>query len=1154
MTARRFLLPAAALLALAAGLLAFLPKGVPRTKDRPAAGSALPGGAGAEEPGAPVSPSSDSEQARNSPESGPSSGVREEIDLGVDPGRVEGRLLLPEGEVLSKVRVALVKENPTPDSRDMFSVAMRAAFEDPTSWSRPPSELLENAKTDRSGPSAEVSGDGSFSIAVPRASKEYWALVESDFLYQERAPRVRTDGSGNARGVEVPVLLGGRLAGTVRSKDGAPVGAAKVELAPAFDPLSMFSGDRPELSPREAETDGKGEWSIGGVRAGKNLVLSSSAEGHGPAMRTGIEIVPGREVRIDLVLPAEGAIAGRVTDESDRPVAEAEVKAAPGGDFRTLLALREGKAKTAADGKYRIGGLASGEYRVTAEKVGWKKSKTAKVRVEEGKTTPAEASVLPEGNTISGRVLDPKGAPARGIDVRARFEPNAFTMADPAVLSGGTRSRARTGEDGSFRITGLGAGPFKVSARAEDEASAIATGVKPGTKDLELRLRPCGGVAGIVVDGKTEEPIPSFRIETRETAFGMLEVKGKEREFRSEDGAFKWSGLDPGTYLFRAEAPGHAPAKIENVAVREGATTPGVVIRLQPQAVVRGRVIAAGDRSPVERAVVTTAMQGAFAIFQSMTGERNEARTDAKGEFRLEGLPSGEVALSAKHRDFADGRSAPLRLEAGATVEDVEIVLTAGGGVDGFVYGEGGAPVQGCMVMVSTPTASVMRSTETDEKGYFLVKALSPGSYQVTSMSMRFDGAVDPESMSQLMEGMRATSAEVEEGRITHVVLGEEEGGGVRVHGRVLSGERPVGGAILTALPAGQGKELRMRNAVSREDGSYSIDGVRPGRNIINVQRIDAGTGAFTLIEVPVEVPEGTDFAHDLLLSVASISGRVTDARTGDPLEEIRVSLQREDREQEGMLGGGLSEAQTNSEGGYRFEGVKPGRYTVAAGGPTIFGSDPKGFGRAIRSGLAIGEATEMKGIDFALRPGGTILGTVRDSANHPVEGASLFFRDEDGAVVNRMSEIFTDGGGGFRAPGLASGTYRVLARAPGSGIGSLDGVVVTAGQERRVSVVLAPGTELTARVADAEGKPVAGAQAALFDASGEAVSGLQGISDFVEFFRKGAPGLGEVRVGAYPPGSYRLRVTATGFKPREVSLSLGGEPEKSVDVRVERD
>ncbi|MGH7151747.1 MAG: carboxypeptidase regulatory-like domain-containing protein, partial [Planctomycetota bacterium] len=506
--------------------------------------------------------------------------------------------------------------------------------------------------------------DGSFAVEAPRTAADYWVLVESDYHYQERAPRVRTDGSGNARDVEVPVLLGGRVAGTVRARDGAPVATAEVRLSPDFDPFAMFAGGRGELMPRKTASDAKGAWSIGGVRPGKNLVLSASAEAHGPAVRTGVEVVPGREVRLDLLLPAEGAIAGRVLDESGRPLAEAEVEAAPSGDLRTLLALREGKATSAADGTYRIGGLAAGEYRVSAEKVGWKQSKFAKVRVEEGKTASAEPSVLPEGNAISGRVLDPKGAPAKGILVRANFEASAFTMADPELLSGGTRSRARTAEDGAFRITGLGKGPFKVTARDEDSASAVVTGVKTGTKDLELRLRPCGGVAGIVVDARTEEPIPAFRIETRETALGMMEVKGKEREFRSEEGAFKWGGLEPETYAFRAEAPDHAPNRVEGVLVREGATTPGLVIRLQPQAVVRGRVIAAGARSPVEGALVTTAPQGAFAIFQSMTADQPEAQTNAKGEFRLGGLPSGDLTLAAKHPDFADGRSAPLRLEA----------------------------------------------------------------------------------------------------------------------------------------------------------------------------------------------------------------------------------------------------------------------------------------------------------------------------------------------------------------------------------------------------------------------------------------------------------------------------------------------------------
>src|SRR5262249_1996156 len=202
------------------------------------------------------------------------------------------------------------------------------------------------------------------------------------------------------------------------------------------------------------------------------------------------------------------------------------------------------------------------------------------------------------------------------------------------------------------------------------------------------------------------------------------------------------------------------------------------------------------------------------------------------------------------------------------------------------------------------------------------------------------------------------------------VVLGRSGEEGVRVHGRVLSGSRPVPGAILTATPEGTGKAPRLRNAVSREDGSYAIEGIRRGRNVFAVQRADDGARHFPLLEVPA----GGDVEDGPRVPVAVICGRVTDAGTGEPLEGIGVSLQREDREQEGMLGGGMAEAQTNAEGGYRFDGIKPGRYTVAAGGPTFFGSNPKGLGREVRRGLQVAEASEAKGVDFALRPGGPIL------------------------------------------------------------------------------------------------------------------------------------------------------------------------------------
>ncbi|HET6201875.1 MAG TPA: carboxypeptidase regulatory-like domain-containing protein [Planctomycetota bacterium] len=1153
MTARRLLLPAGALLVFAAALtFAFLPAGR-RESPRTQAGSA--GSARASE--AP-------ENAASAPESSPSEaavpadapGIREELRGAATEGRVKGRIeVVGKGEPPSGARVYLVTKDPLPDAGALASGMISEALEDPTVWSRP-GDLPKPVRGSSRDPHAQARSDGSFEVEVPRKAAEYWALVEAEFHYQERAPRVRVEESGAAPEFIVPVHPGGRVLGSVRAHDGRPVRGAKIRLVPPFDPFSMFAGRGADLIPRETESDEAGNWFLGGVRPGNAFLLAARAEGEGPAVRTGIDVLEGKEVRLDLALPAEGAIAGTVVDEAGRPIAGAKVDAKAGGDPSTLLAMGDHKVDASEDGSFRLGGLAAGEFGVSAEKDGWKRSKRIKVRVEEGATAKGISLVLPEGNSISGRVLDPKGATAKGVAVYAGFEMKAFSMPDPETLAGGTKGYATTKEDGSFRIGGLGKGPFRIRAKAPDESSADASGVKPGTKDLELRLRAPGGLAGIVVDAKTGLPVPAFSLRTLQTALGMLEVKGREKEFHSEEGAFKWTGLPPGTYTISARAAreGHAPARLENLVVKEGVTTPGLVIELQPEAAVRGRVLAAGTGVPVQGALVTTGKPGMFGMLQSMSGDRPEARTDEEGAFRIDALPPGEVTLAATHPDFANGQSESFRLEQGAELRDVEIVLSAGGGVDGFVLGEDGRPISGAWVMANSPAATVFRSAKTDEQGYFRMKALAPGAYQVTSLPMRFDAAADADAMQRMMDGMKATSAEVEEGRVTRVVFGEGEEGGVRVHGRVLSGDRPVSGAILTANPAGMKAGLRMRNSVSREDGSYSIDGVRPGANLFAVQRMDASSGSFTMIEIPVDVPEGPEFTQDLRLPVASIAGRVTDARSGEPLEGIRVSLQREDREEGGMFGGGFFEAQTAADGAYRFEGVKEGRYTVAAGGATFLGSNPKGFGRVIRSALSVADGTVLKGIDFALLPGGTIVGTVRDASGRPVEGASIFFREEGGAVVNRLSEIFTDGGGGFRAPGLSAGTFRVVARASGAGIGTVDGVVVRPGEDTRTSIAVSPGTDLTARVLDPDGKPVAGARASLFDDSGEAVSGFTGVADFVDLFRKGAPGPGEIRVGTYAPGSYQLRVTAAGFRPRDVAVSLGGEAEKAVEVRLERE
>ena len=1074
----------------------------------------------------------------------------------VQKGAVSGRIEW-EGPPPTGARVGLTLRDPLPLPRRFAAEAMSASLGDASATRRfylgddTPGAADAEPTPYESPPDAV----GRFSVPVPPEPAAYYVRVEADDHFAASAPRVRTDDRGRADGVVVRMRHGGRIEGRVLSTAGAPVAGASVTLTTPTSPFDFFGGQTTTMIRRKTETDSEGRFAFRGLRPAGGLRLAAVAEGFGGVVRDGVRVESGRASSADLVLRSESRIDGIVLDEARGPLADVRVRAFM-PDFGNVLggreAGRQGETSTGADGRFALDSLAAGLYWLTAEKEEYRESEIVSVRLTEGQTQSGVEVTLPEGNRISGRVVDAEDRAVAEVEVRANFEPTSWMVPSGMGSYLGATGKARTDDEGTFVLRGLGVGPFTVKVADEERGFAEAKAVAPGTEDLELRLEPPGGIAGIVIDSEGN-PIPRFRLTILGTVMGFFEAREKERAFDSEDGAFKWTGLRPGVFTLQAGAEEFAPERVRNVLVEGGRTRPGHVLVLPAAATVRGRAVAAGTGAPVESAVVGTGSGGMLDFFRNLASASPEDSTDEEGRFELRGVPPGDFSLTASQPEFAPSSSGPLHAEAGEILEGVVVSLTQGGGVDGFVYDESGEPASGDWVFASTPTGSAFRSAHPGSDGYFRITGLVPGTYQVTSLDFAMESIADPEFLTRMMEGMRVTTAEVEEGRITRVVLGAvEDEGGVRLHGRVLQGGEPVAGAILSATPRGGGVGMNVRGGVSRGDGSYTIRGVPPGPLVVVVQRMTETMGGMTALEVSLEVPEGvSEHRHDLRLPEGTIAGRVRDAATGSPLEGIRVVLLPDEAGRETPLGGGFAERSTDAEGRFRFEGVESGAYAVSAGGPNFFGANPRGYGRTVREGIVLAEGEAAEGVEFSLKPGGSIAGTVRDPGDAPVAGASIFFRDERGATVNRLSEVFTDGAGRFRAEGLAPETYRVLARGAGLGYGSVDGVRVPAGGEIEVRLVLSPGTELLARILDVEGKPIPGASASLFDAGGNRVSGLLGFADFLEFYRKGSGGPGTIRVGTFPPGAYRLRARAEGFDSREIEVSLGGAEERTVEVRL---
>jgi hypothetical protein len=160
-----------------------------------------------------------------------------------------------------------------------------------------------------------------------------------------------------------------------------------------------------------------------------------------------------------------------------------------------------------------------------------------------------------------------------------------------------------------------------------------------------------------------------------------------------------------------------------------------------------------------------------------------------------------------------------------------------------------------------------------------------------------------------------------------------------------------------------------------------------------------------------------------------TIAGRVTEQGSGRPLPRIVVTLVSADRSQ--------IEEVTDADGQYRFSGLKPGKYAVAAGpdehrsthlrhwhgdpAPTFYFSSPRRFNVE----LTAGESKST--LDIALTRALAIEGRITSPWDEPMANVEVVVSGSDGRT-SYARPAFSDHLGVYRVYGLAPGRHRVCA------------------------------------------------------------------------------------------------------------------------------
>lgn len=402
--------------------------------------------------------------------------------------------------------------------------------------------------------------------------------------------------------------------------------------------------------------------------------------------------------------PPSGTIAGRVTlEDSGAPESDVAVECVARGGSPSV------RVQTDADGRYQCK-VPPGVYRVRAQLSRTDTlylSQTYGVRGPDDEGTGIRvradvrvdvAFVLRRSGTISGRVVDDNGVPLKYAIVRAQRESTddpgfgGFSIGDSKRPGIRPLERAATTQGGTFLISGLPPGAYRVYAEPPEQAIApdkdgrrLVPTWCPSSLDPRYAIRvPVNGddlfgvdlvlvwsrmpdISGVVVraDGSAAAGLEIHLVAGNVLAMSSLSVTSGAK------GDFRFESVAPGSYQLAASV---SPVEMASLPLVVGdSDVPGLLLSLSAGSLVSGRVRFESEGFPMASVSVDARATDLLSFF-------SRATTDAKWGFvlppalsigprllRVSGLPKGwwlkSVVAGGRDItndpiDFADGLEA----------------------------------------------------------------------------------------------------------------------------------------------------------------------------------------------------------------------------------------------------------------------------------------------------------------------------------------------------------------------------------------------------------------------------------------------------------------------------------------------------------------
>ena len=460
------------------------------------------------------------------------------------------------------------------------------------------------------------------------------------------------------------------------------------------------------------------------------------------------------------------------------------------------------------------------------------------------------------------------------------------------------------------------------------------------------------------------------------------------------------------------------------------------------------------------------------------TGVTGSVQTDGDGYFIIGNLISGlykiELNLDSYGTKYFSGYNlydGTHYLLEGQAITGINFKLEPRGSISGRVTDElTGDPIEGATVDAATKIGgSFQRITTTGSDGTYTINDVSQ-LYEYNVHAYKVEGYVVGSPVTVKPE-LQTTGID-----FTLIPLG-------KISGKVIDTVTglPVVGATISI------EDLYNNSATTGPDGTYTITRLSPAGYKVKVHKNGYADEYFdnaslwnsTIINVSAgQTVADINFS---LVAGGSISGRITNADTGQPVGSMSFELYNEQHY--------VEDVHTDSNSYYIIEHILPGNYQIKTYDNTsyyaIYYNDAYTWETATT--LSIQNLQAITGIDIALQPKtnptGSIYGQVINNiTRQPIAGVTVWAKN----LYGHEKSAQTDANGNYAIRNLPPDNYRVEVNQNGYSLEYYNNiydwydatlVTVLEGQNTKgIDIALDPASSISGIVTDAStGEPLAG-------------------------------------------------------------------------------